>query len=74
MNIPDVISSIFIQQGRSIETIMPDVVLEEIHRDDLIITDHPVEKGAGTSDHAFKRPEEVEIRCGWSNSPAEYEG
>ena len=74
MDILDAISSIFVQQGRSIGTIMPDVVLEEIHRDDLIITDHPVEKGAAISDHAFKRPEEVEMGCGWSNSRAGYEG
>ncbi|GHE78576.1 hypothetical protein GCM10019059_41710 [Camelimonas fluminis] len=74
MDVLDAISSILVQQGRSIGTIMPDVVLEEIHRDDLIITDHPVEKGAAISGHAFKRPEEVEMRCGWSNSTAGYEG
>jgi hypothetical protein len=42
--------------------------LEEIHRDDLEITDHPVE-GAMVSDHAYMRPAEVVIRCAWSNSP-----
>lgn len=43
--------------------------LEEIHRDDLEITEHPVEMGAPIADHAFKRPAEVIIRCAWSNSP-----
>lgn len=54
--------------GRAIGSIIPDVVVQESHRDDLIVTDHPVEKGAAISDHAFKRPCEVEMTCGWSNS------
>ncbi|MBB3811465.1 phage baseplate protein [Pseudochelatococcus contaminans] len=70
----DAVQSVLISSGRSIGTIIPNVVIEEIHRDDLIVTDHPVEKGAAISDHAFKRPEEVELRCGWSNSVAGYEG
>lgn len=41
---------------------------EEIHSDSLQVTDHPVERGPAISDHAFKRPTEVVIKCGWSNS------
>jgi hypothetical protein len=59
---------------RLIGTMIPDVVVEEAHRDQLVITDHPVERGAAISDHAFKLPSEVEIRCGWSNSSAGVEG
>jgi hypothetical protein len=59
--------------NRSIDDIIPDVVFEESHRDELIITQHPVEKGAAITDHAFKRPAEVEMRCGWSDSTAGYE-
>lgn len=59
---------------RAIGTIVPDVVVEESHRDQLVITDHPVERGAAISDHAFKLPVEVEIRCGFSNSTAGAEG
>lgn len=44
------------------------VTIEEIHQDELEITDHPVESGALISDHAFKHPAEVTIRMGWSNS------
>lgn len=47
------------------------VVIEESHADELEITDHPVETGAMISDHAFKRPPEVTIKCGWSNSPSQ---
>lgn len=41
----DAVQSVLISSGRSIGTIIPNVVIEEIHRDDLIVTDHPVEKG-----------------------------
>lgn len=55
---------------RKIGPIFPDIVVEESHFDFLRITDHPVERGADTSDHAFKAPAEVMLRCGWSNSSA----
>jgi len=42
--------------------------LEEVHTDTLQITEHPVEIGAAVTDHAYSRPSEVVIRCGWSNS------
>lgn len=44
--------------------------LREVHRDTLEISDHPIEQGAAISDHAFKRPAEVVIECGWSNTPS----
>lgn len=49
--------------------LIPDATIEEVHTDDLEITDHPVEQGATISDHAFKRPAEVVITAGWSDSP-----
>ncbi len=48
--------------------IIAQVTIEERHRDEVQITEHPVEQGAEIADHAFKRPSEVVIRCGWSNS------
>ena len=60
--------------GRSIASIVPDVVFEEGHRDELIITQHPVESGTAITDHAFKRPQELDMRCGWSDSAAGYAG
>lgn len=59
---------------RNIGGLYPDVTVEEIHRDELQITQHPVEIGAPISDHAFMQPTTVEIRCGWSNSSAQSEG
>lgn len=36
--------------------------------DQLSVTEHPVEFGAPVSDHAFRRPAEITMKCGWSNS------
>lgn len=44
------------------------VTLREQHHDELVITDHPVEQGAAISDHAYKKPAEVVLTIGWSNS------
>ena len=42
--------------------------LEEVFTDSLQITDHPIELGAAITDHAYKRPIELVMRCGFSNS------
>lgn len=45
-------------------------IIEEVHSDSLMITEHPVQGGlyATITDHAIKRPTELVLRCGWSNS------
>jgi hypothetical protein len=48
--------------------IIPDCIIEEVSRDTLEITDHPVELGAQISDHAFNKPREVTLRWSWSNT------
>lgn len=52
----------------SIGGIVVQAQIEEIYNDELQITEHPVEKGASITDHAFKKPVEITLRCGWSNS------
>jgi len=42
--------------------------VEAVHTDRLTKTKHPVEAGASITDHAYKEPAEVVIRCGWSNA------
>jgi hypothetical protein len=42
------------------------VALEESHRDEMIMTDHPVEQGAVITDHAYRMPAELRLRLGWS--------
>lgn len=66
MAIPDF--ALFLQQGTTIGDIVPHVTIEEVYRDQVVTTDHPVELGAAITDHAFRRPAVFEIRCGWSNS------
>lgn len=57
-----------IRPHRSIGGITAQCVVEEKHTDELSITDHPVEQGAQVTDHAFKRPEQVTLTFGWSES------
>jgi hypothetical protein len=53
-----------------IGTIPVQATFEETGTDLVTITDHPVEAGAQISDHAYYRPAELMMRCGWSNSSA----
>lgn len=50
--------------------IIAQAVVEEEHRDELEVTDHPLQKGASITDHAFKRPAEVTLKMFWSDSPS----
>lgn len=59
---------------RSLGGLIPDVTIEELHRDELIVTEFPVEIGASITDHAYKRPSALQMRVGWSNSSAGTEG
>lgn len=45
-----------------------DVTIEEDHDDTLEVTEDPVEVGAAITDHSFKKPSVIILRCGWSNS------
>lgn len=53
--------------------VLPDIianaVTEEVHHDEMDITEHPVEQGSAIADHAFKRPAELVLKMAWSNSP-----
>lgn len=54
------------QDGGS--SIIAQATIEEVHQDDLEVTEHPVEQGTMIADHAFVRPAELIITAGWSNS------
>jgi hypothetical protein len=64
------LQAIQVRPKRKFATFTAQVVVEEVHRDELVITDHPVETGARISDHAFLMPSEVVLTMGWSNSPS----
>lgn len=53
---------------RSIGGFVADITVRERHRDELVITEIPVEQGAAITDHAYKRPSTVVIDVGYSNS------
>src|SRR5260363_275132 len=63
--IDDALQSVLIRARRCIGEIVPNVVIEEVHQDALTITEHPVEQGAAIADHAYVRPAEVVMRCGF---------
>lgn len=64
----NVLQTVLFKQGRSIAGIIPNVVLEESHIDELTITNHPVEQGAAITDHAFKNPAQVTVHYGFGQS------
>ncbi len=46
--------------------IVPSVVISEKHMDATEITEHPVQRGAAISDHAYDRPSEVTMELGFA--------
>lgn len=66
--ITETVGSLLFNNKRSIMGLFADVVIEEHHTDKLVITQHPVEKGAPISDHYYKVPPEVSMKIGWSES------
>lgn len=55
--------------GLSIPQVLTGYVpIVEEHRDELTITEHPVEQGSAITDHAFKLPAMLTLRLGWSTS------
>ncbi len=54
---------------RKIGDFIADVTIEETHQDDLEITDHPVDVNGKASDHSFRLPSVLTVKCGWSNTP-----
>jgi len=64
------LQSVTFKPKRGFGAFTAQVTIEESHRDELSVTDHPVENNASISDHAFRRPAELTIRCAWSNSPS----
>lgn len=57
--------------SKAIGSIRIAVTIEERHSDELVITEHPVERSAAITDHAYRRPSEVVMQVGWSNSDYE---
>jgi Dit-like tail protein len=48
--------------------IQVDTTIEEFYEDTVEFTDQPVQTGANITDHSFKKPMELVLSCGWSDS------
>ncbi|MEQ1964656.1 phage baseplate protein [Xenorhabdus khoisanae] len=62
----DILSTLFFQNTRKIGMIVPSVVISEKHMDSAEITEHPVQRGATISDHAYDKPAEVTMEIGFA--------
>lgn len=62
----DILSTLLRLQSRKIGIMVPSVVVSEKHSDTVEITEHPVEIGAAVNDHAYKRPSELTMECGFA--------
>ncbi len=71
-NVAEILVDVLFRIPRGIQGpnafIIPDAAVEETSRNDLQITEHPVELGSTISDHAFMKPREITLRWSWSNS------
>lgn len=57
-----------INPKRNIGGIVADITIEEEGTNELAITQHPVEKSADITDHAYPLPARLSIRVAWSPS------
>ena len=60
--------TVIITSKRNIATIYPDVTIEEVMTDELEISQHPIEQGTPITDNAFKKPQTLTIRAGWTDA------
>ncbi|MDE9557591.1 hypothetical protein KKJ06_19740 [Xenorhabdus bovienii] len=70
----DILSTLFSQNTRKIEMIVPSVVISEKHMDATEITEHPVQRGAAISDHAYDKPSEVTMEIGFAGGGSLIDG
>lgn len=64
------VDMITVKPKRNIGTFTAQCTVSEVHTDTLEIVEHPVELGTPIADHSFKRPAELVVTAGWSNSPS----
>lgn len=60
--------SLGLVRPRNIGPFTCDVTISERHRDEMVITQHPVEVGSVIADHAYKKPIKALLTVGFSNS------
>lgn len=55
-----------IRPKRNIGGLVADITVEEVHNDEMAITQHPVERTADITDHAYPLPVSLTVRIGYS--------
>jgi hypothetical protein len=65
-----VLNGAFVRPARSIGGMVPMVVISEKSTDRVMVTRHPLEKGAAIADHAYKEPASITLSYSWSDSAA----
>jgi hypothetical protein len=63
-----VLSALGLIRPRNIGPFVCDITISERHRDEMMITQHPIEIGSVIADHAFKKPIKAVLTVGFSNS------
>lgn len=66
--LPSSLQTLLLGVQRKIGTIIPDVTIEESHSDRVNVTQHPIADGQHISDHVYRQPYQVTMRCGWTNA------
>lgn len=67
-SLPYSIEALIFGKERSIAGIVPDVVISEMHSDEVVVTEYPVDSGSPMADHAYKKPADLTLSFGWSDS------
>lgn len=67
-SLPYSIEALVFGRERSIAGIVPDVVISETHSDEVVVTEYPVDSGSPMADHAYKKPADLTLSFGWSDS------
>lgn len=62
--------TVYVRPQRSLGGLTMDVIIEEQHTDEVEITEHPVERGAAVTDHAYLKPATLSIKGGVSDASA----
>ncbi|MBD2782669.1 phage baseplate protein [Xenorhabdus szentirmaii] len=70
----DILSTLLFQNTRRIGMLIPSVVISEKHQDATEITEHPVQRGAAISDHAYDKPSEVVMEIGFAGGGSLIDG
>lgn len=69
MSIRDYEAASFLPR-RAIGPFNATITVEEVGKDDLEITQHPVQQGASITDHAYVKPSTVNLKVMWNDDDA----